>query len=1079
VTRTNRKYLLLATGGGKTLLAFEAILPLAKADARAKGKKLVYLTANSNLAAQARIDYRAFKKLLTKLEIITADEFTTRVARGRFLGGERPEDNYVLADEQDKMGEDPVKTVGEESTQIHPTNEPFRGLLDLERKIQGVLGQISLAQRPTFWTHLKRLGRFWLGELFGRVSSDEMAAKAHADLEKLQAEHRELLGKAQMQYTRQVQEFEAAVAAKQKEVGKLEGLLAKATRLGKQGERATLVQRIAKHKAQLESLRQARDSLRAKHQQAVESANRLQELVDEMAAVGSGRKDGTAAFYDRLHAERSRRLEEQTATLERKAATLDREIQTLESLKKDAHNGRTDLDAELIARQLERAYKDRTQVGRDLENLRLQKSVSEAWHRGALQDLQALRERTGKRSPEIGKEGLQARLQELYKKYDTLLAAAKPEEVQKHGTRDPKSDAGRLEKIAREVYNVVENAGGSGHLHESAPGKLRKALDTQKDVLEASSLPEAVKAELRKTLVEMAGLYEAKARSELVKNLSAEYRTTFEKAIEAENPLYEQKAAADREIARWMDSPLRANNAERTDWANAIESTGKDLLYLLERYADSQTSGKDTKLLEEARKLVQKHQELLSKADKPVQGTGPGPEMAGSASLRPRESSPYQIRDQAKVAELEAILEKMIQTAERGGPKEEMRKLADRHAALVPEAVLAVDWIPLFEKALDRMTRKYAGRWADAIWHDPYMGYAEKGKRLAECFLSMLTGRGPVRDWLLNMAYGHLEDPATVRYDGQAKKVFIVHVSGWVENMDTPTRNRWELQYRTALTDRYTHRAKATVRDLTSNKKMNLISYSGTKQERLELDEMDVLGEATQRQPAADRVFQNASQMYHDALKAVQASLKSKTRLTFIGFANTRDLKVFKRALQKSGVPEEAVGQIFSDTEFLRTQRPKAEVPRQMNLNGLKTGKVKVVLVDMRVGGRGIDLDFRSYGKDRGYKGVGYKNVQMYVFNPQEVSPGHYVQFQGRIAPDRLPPGARRRYINAIDLSKAVHDPGLREIAREKGATIDEAFVKEHLQEAQSRVERELLENSEAILRGQSFWKTGLRGLTK
>ena len=645
---TVRKYLRLATGGGKTLLAAEVILPFAQADAKAKGKKLAYVTANSTLVAQARVDFNAFKRL-DDIEIISADELTTRLAKGRFMGGDRAADYWLIVDELDKMAEDAVKTIGQESARVTRENDAYRGMNNISEKLEGLSKIVAAEPNPGFLARLKRAGRALVGDGVGQsLSAGEISLKAKSDIDALVGEHADLL----------------------------------------------------------------RDA--------------------------------------------------------------------------DVDNGASKVQ------------------------------------------LKTLAERMG--------------------------AAARNGEVARTGA------------------------------------------------------------------------------------LAKQYRGLLERSVESSNPVYGVYESAWSDIQRWMDSPLRKSDPAR--------------------------------------------------------------------------------------------------------------------------------WEKTFEKQLDRMTKDYAGRFEKAV-NASDMTPAEKGKLLSGFEVSKKTGKGWVYNELVNLAYGYLEDPATVRYDGQAKRVHIVHPE-WFENMDTPTRRRWELAYGTDLTLPYEHRAKATIKDLTSNKDLNITGLSGTLQDPLELVGMEVLGKATERQAAKDRPFVNESAMTRNILSSNLKNRAVEGKLSFNGFSNTRDLKLMRKALIRAGVAPEEIAMVFSDTEYLRALRPKSDVVKQMNLAAMKSGKVKYVLFDMRVGGRGVDLDFASY-----------KDIDMFIVNPDKISPVHYVQFQGRVAKDRVPKGVKPKFYNYLNLEQALRNPEMKEMAAKEGKTLDKKFILSHLEDAQQIVQKELLENSEAISRGKAYWRTGLHGLTK
>src|SRR6185503_14377710 len=58
-----RLFQMLKTGGGKTMLTFKGLLPLVEADGAARDMQPMFLTVQSNLEAQARMEFIAYKKI--------------------------------------------------------------------------------------------------------------------------------------------------------------------------------------------------------------------------------------------------------------------------------------------------------------------------------------------------------------------------------------------------------------------------------------------------------------------------------------------------------------------------------------------------------------------------------------------------------------------------------------------------------------------------------------------------------------------------------------------------------------------------------------------------------------------------------------------------------------------------------------------------------------------------------------------------------------------------------------------------------------------------------------------------------
>lgn len=160
---------------------------------------------------------------------------------------------------------------------------------------------------------------------------------------------------------------------------------------------------------------------------------------------------------------------------------------------------------------------------------------------------------------------------------------------------------------------------------------------------------------------------------------------------------------------------------------------------------------------------------------------------------------------------------------------------------------------------------------------------------------------------------------------------------------------------------------------------------------------------------------------YFSELRALQGE---NTGLVVLSLSDTVMLKKIRNYLIKTGaVKEHEIAQVFSDAEWLRINRPEARVHEQMNLDGMPTGKVRILLLDTRVGGRGLDLDYkglRSSTKPESFKG--YTNYEMLVIDPHEMSAVHLLQAQGRIDLGRVLPGAQRRFELVLDVQQVQKD---------------------------------------------------------
>ena len=144
-------------------------------------------------------------------------------------------------------------------------------------------------------------------------------------------------------------------------------------------------------------------------------------------------------------------------------------------------------------------------------------------------------------------------------------------------------------------------------------------------------------------------------------------------------------------------------------------------------------------------------------------------------------------------------------------------------------------------------------------------------------------------------------------------------------------------------------------------------------------------------------------------------------------------VKEVRKYLIKTGaIKPDQIAMVFSDAELLRLNRPEANVAQQMNLEGLNTGKVKLLMLDTRVGGRGLDLNFKGQRGGAGFGG--YFKFKMLLVDPQFASEAHFLQAQGRIDLGRIystadpgrayhPEAAVRDFAMVMDVQAAAKDP--------------------------------------------------------
>jgi hypothetical protein len=150
----------------------------------------------------------------------------------------------------------------------------------------------------------------------------------------------------------------------------------------------------------------------------------------------------------------------------------------------------------------------------------------------------------------------------------------------------------------------------------------------------------------------------------------------------------------------------------------------------------------------------------------------------------------------------------------------------------------------------------------------------------------------------------------------------------------------------------------------------------------------------------------------------VQRANQGDTSLIVLSVSDTRVLKTVRQYLARvEGLKPEQIATVFSDAEYLRNNVPEADVKKQMNLGALDDGTARVLILDTRVGGRGLDLNFKG---DRGSLDPkafrGYTNFEMLIVDPQKMSQVHLLQAEGRIDVGRILSGANRDFALVMDI---------------------------------------------------------------
>jgi hypothetical protein len=171
--------------------------------------------------------------------------------------------------------------------------------------------------------------------------------------------------------------------------------------------------------------------------------------------------------------------------------------------------------------------------------------------------------------------------------------------------------------------------------------------------------------------------------------------------------------------------------------------------------------------------------------------------------------------------------------------------------------------------------------------------------------------------------------------------------------------------------------------------------------------------------PQVIQISQVESPAAQKWLQGIRATQKN-SGLIVLSVSDTRALRKVETALKNAGLKQEEIAKVFADTEYLRLNVPEANVLRQMNIEGLTTGKVKVLILDTRVGGRGLDLNFKGERNSTAPGAFrGYTNFEMLVLGPEEMSGVHMIQAMGRIDTGRTLNKAPRQFSLLMDIETA------------------------------------------------------------
>ncbi|MBI3296589.1 MAG: hypothetical protein HYZ75_00380 [Elusimicrobia bacterium] len=1052
-----RTFLLMKTGGGKTLLAYEGLLPVAEADSGLHGgKKLktIFLTVQSNLESQARLEFRSMKKLLSDLTIDTWEGFKSKIAQNKLENKGGAEDYWILGDEMDGAALQPALTIGETTAGIGRENSGYRLLKSITERMKELLDRGPAEVRKLISSDARRQQT-----LVDTMAPSETQAKLRGTTEELVSLSERM---TQLQ--------------KRGDMAGLEGL-------------AKRVEKVLTNQREL--LRGADPAVSTG---VLEAGSRISETVRNRGAVGrSDWKQVKVRFADMLREQeavlaQTAPLGEKQAAALRRVAKVQREAGNVtEAAKLEARASKIIAETAEARAGIEsnaRAFKDLLREGKPGWEQAARKLVSE---RSSLVERSVVKEnpiyevfrrmredmyqlvhsktrvtQTSERlatTPERTAQTLEVAADVFSIPRQKLLTEAAALRQEAHGK--PPAEARTLLERADKLTERANSKAPAYQLAESlrreAVGKppaeaqalVRRASEiiTHADARAASLRAQAAEARQRigqPLNAEQQAAVEARAQAH-EKLMSAERKVILIKSelrLAGSKPaaeLHQALKAAESEAARWRADYKKVNdvvNASEASRAQAAQSILTELKLETARAGEA---------------WAQRLQGLKGLEADALRRALSGLERSFENQAKALEWTPQRAVD---------VLQRRITGV---SATEYVSRLALQYTGLqwvmskVP-GLRSLGWSKWMTAHEVGLTRTYAQELMWGFMFDPFIPPQVRWKMLWTMGSSLLwprgiTGRGTswVLTELLNLATGYTDNAANIRVDNITGKVNAIHNGQWFESMDTPTRRYWELEYNTDLTLPYEHKTQVTLNDFVrDNLNARFVGFSGTAGPRFReylgnykveiagvgsASVKDVLLKLHEGPGGKLTEIGNAVReaLSHDA--AMLAAGKQADALVVLSLPDTRTVKAVRKYLLRMKIlTPDQISMVFSDAELLRVNRPEANVAQQMNLGGLKDGKVKLLILDTRVGGRGLDLDFKGYRNPRPDQFGGYFDFNMLVIDPQFASEAHFLQAQGRIDLGRVyssldpsrsfhPEAAVRRFSMVLDLQTAMRDP--------------------------------------------------------
>jgi len=798
-----RVFQLLKTGGGKTLVAFEGLLPLVEADAAYRGKDVRFLTTQSNLKAQAQMDFIAFKKIGSKITFDTYDSLRAKTAEGKLHGDVVTRKSFFLLDEMDGAAQEAATTMGQTTGRVSRLAPAYARMEALDQGLGEQLGRAESAEGTSAQTEARR-AQFALRNLDAPDAGaardalaklDEAAgrlASANGPLQRglAQAELRDLsqsLDGSLDALSRgrgpdQAADVEALATARDS-LGRLRQVLdAPAEDAKLRSQVAAQVETVFRHENNLLRLAGSEEGLARLSEEAQIASDRL---GDRIASLTGQTPEGIA-----------RRIE----SLTREAAAQDPSSPEAASLRQQIAQAQRDLAAAPgragpLGDEIALVTKEKAMVDQFV--------AVDAGHRlTGLQDRIAQAEGGGAPAPELaGLKQQAAKLEQSLSPEARSIAQSRAEAL------------GRLYSVGRELKVSDDAIVAAKKTGGPTPELLSRRAGLEADY-------STVRAEIARL---KSGLSAGSASSDLggllrrIEVLRSEGSSSEIAGLvkTAETMIRDRLKASADEIVKvvraggegWQDAARRLLDQRRV----LAKAFAGDVNPIYEVFGKMKSDVETFAMSEKMRSTKEAdYKQAQLRFDKFIDGQKLG--LFETASLV-----------------WKTLTGREIDMAEGRIGRTRLRAAEMIQAIAKDPTMPAHEADGLFWNLLSSILfpRGVGGR--SVAWLEPgeLKAIEAKGERYEN------RGSSWMRTELRRMLNGYFEDQAGIRYDSLSGRTNVVHNGQWFEAMDNETRRYWELVYGADLTMPYTHQAISTIKDLTTDKETNFIAFSGTAGEKL------------------------------------------------------------------------------------------------------------------------------------------------------------------------------------------------------------------------------------------------------